>query len=106
LLAKSNRPLSSLVDDLPSYAMVKDQYPLGGKAVDAVELFDRISRSHPEAKVDRRDGLRLDWPDHWAHVRSSNTEPIVRVIAEAADPSTARALADEIGRSVAAGRES
>ncbi len=63
-------------------------------------------RAYPEAKADRRDGLRLDWPDRWVHVRSSNTEPIVRVIAEAADAATARALADEIGRRVAAGRES
>ncbi len=106
LLAKSSRPLSSLVAELPNYAMVKDQYPLSGKSGDVVELFDRIARSHPEAKVDRRDGLRLDWPDRWAHVRSSNTEPIVRVIAEAADSATARTLADEIGRRVAAGRES
>ena len=57
-------------------------------------LFDRIAEAHPEAKADRRDGLRLDWPDRWAHVRSSNTEPIVRVIAEAADAAAARALAD------------
>ena len=106
LLAKSGRPLSSLVDDLPKYAMVKDQYPLGPSSARVVDLFDRIAEAHPEAKADRRDGLRLDWPDRWAHVRSSNTEPIVRVIAEAADPSTARALADEIGRRVVDGRGS
>ena len=70
------------------------------------DLFDRIAEAHPEARADRRDGLRLDWPDRWAHVRSSNTEPIVRVIAEAADLGSARALADELGRQVAAGRES
>jgi phosphomannomutase len=104
LLAKTGRPLSSLVDELPRYAMVKDQYPLGGSPGDVVELFDRIPRSYPEAKADRRDGLRLDWPDRWVHVRSSNTEPIVRVISEAADASIARILADEIGRRVAAGR--
>ena len=69
-------------------------------------LWDRIGAAYAEARADRRDGLRLDWPDRWAHVRSSNTEPIVRVIAEAADPGMARALADEVGRQVAAGRES
>ncbi len=101
LMARSGRRLSELVDDLPRYAMVKDQYPAGGPAIAGV--FDRIAASHPEARADRRDGLRLDWPDRWAHVRSSNTEPIVRVIAEAADHATARALADELGRLVAAG---
>ncbi len=106
LLAKTGRPLSSLVDELPKFAMVKDQYPLSGPNAGIGDLFDGIATSHPEAKADRRDGLRLDWPDRWAHVRSSNTEPIVRVIAEAADPSTARALADLIGRAVTGGRES
>ena len=71
--------------------MVKDQYPASGPVAD---LFDRVAARHPEAKADRRDGLRLDWPDRWVHVRASNTEPIVRVIAEAAEPDQARALAE------------
>jgi phosphomannomutase len=86
--------------------MVKDKYATGNAPSSAKELFDRIAAAYPEARLDRRDGLRLDWPDRWAHVRSSNTEPIVRVITEAADPGTARALADELGRRVSAGRES
>ncbi len=106
LLAKSGRKLSDLVDDLPRYAMVKDQYPLGDSTASPAELFDRIEASHPEARADRRDGLRLDWPDRWAHVRASNTEPIVRVIAEAADLVTARSTADQLGRRVLAGRDS
>ena len=35
------------------------------------------------ARVNEQDGIRLDWPDRWVHVRPSNTEPAVRVIAEA-----------------------
>ena len=81
--------------------MIKDQYPLGGSSANVAELFDRIAQTYPEASADRRDGLRLDWPEGWAHVRSSNTEPIVRVIAEANDPTTARRLADAIGSQVA-----
>ena len=52
-------------------------------------LWDQIAEAYPEAEADRRDGLRLDWDDRWVHVRASNTEPIVRVIAEA--PETRRA---------------
>ncbi len=104
LLAKAGEPLSALVDALPRYAMVKDQYPTGTAPVAAGDLFDRIAADLPGAEVDRRDGLRLDWPDRWAHVRASNTEPIVRVIAEAAGASEARDLADRLGRLVAAGR--
>ncbi len=90
LMAATGEPLSSLVAALPRYAMVKDQYPRpvgpSGTPSNPAELFDRIAATYPEAQVDRRDGLRLDWDDRWVHVRASNTEPIVRVIAEARDP--------------------
>ncbi|MBV8229012.1 MAG: phosphoglucosamine mutase [Planctomycetaceae bacterium] len=103
LLAETGEPLSQLVGRLPSYAMVKDQYPLDQGGPEAVAaLWDRMSAAFPEATADRRDGLRLDWPDRWAHVRASNTEPIVRVIAEAPDPASARDLADRLGRWVTA----
>jgi phosphomannomutase len=46
-------------------------------------LFAALLQRWPEAEVNRADGLRLDWQDRWIHVRPSNTEPIVRVIAEA-----------------------
>jgi phosphomannomutase len=101
LLASTGEPLSALVDALPRYAMVKDSYPRAEG--DPGPIFDALAAGHPEAELDRHDGLRLDWPDAWAHVRASNTEPIVRVIAEARDPSRARALADSLGRRVAAG---
>lgn len=107
LLAATGEVLSRVVDGLPRYAMVKDQYPLrsarGPQSV--AELWDRISAAYPDAKSDRRDGLRLDWSDRWVHVRASNTEPIVRVIAESADAGTSRALADEVGRWVTSGGE-
>ncbi len=101
LLAATGKPLSQLADALPQYAMIKDAYPLG--KVSVADLFDQIAAAHPEAKADRRDGLRLDWSNSWAHVRSSNTEPIVRVIAEAATAPEARKLADGIGAWVTAG---
>jgi phosphomannomutase len=101
LLAKTGRTLSSLVAELPRFAMVKDQYPLAGSTQGVGDLFDRIAAGAPEARADRRDGLRLDWGDRWAQVRASNTEPIVRVIAEASDFATARALADTLGNLVA-----
>ena len=46
-------------------------------------LFEALERRWPQAKANRVDGLRLDWADRWVHVRPSNTEPILRVIAEA-----------------------
>ena len=105
LLARTGSPMSELVAALPRHAMVKDQYPrpvaIGGTPTNPAELFDRIAGGFADATVDRRDGLRLDWADRWVHVRVSNTEPIVRVIAEARDPALARGLADQLGRVVA-----
>ncbi|MDR3622234.1 MAG: phosphoglucosamine mutase [Paludisphaera borealis] len=101
LLATADRPLSSWVDELPRYAMVKDQYPLkagGGGPAEAAALWDRIAEAHNEADADRRDGLRLAWDDRWVHVRASNTEPIVRVIAEAKTHDEARRLSGQVGR--------
>lgn len=98
LMAESKQPLSALADSLPSYAMVKEKYPLAPGSPPVSDLFEKIADAHPEAQADRRDGLRLDWPDCWAHVRASNTEPIVRVIAEAKDRERAHELADFLGR--------
>jgi phosphomannomutase len=45
--------------------------------------LEALPKLWPDATVDRLDGLRLDGPDWWLHVRPSNTEPVVRAIAEA-----------------------
>jgi phosphomannomutase len=95
LLAETGRPLSELVNELPVYAIVKDKYPLESDKLS--ELYEKMIRHWPEARVDRLDGLRLDWPDRWVQLRASNTEPIVRVIAEAPEESAARALCAEVG---------
>ena len=98
LLAESGRKLSEIVAELPKYAMIKTKFPTGALSVPL--LLERIAESCPEATANRADGLRLDWPDRWAHVRASNTEPIVRVIAEALDSRAAQTLADRLGRVV------
>lgn len=98
LMAARGEPLSKIVDSLPKYEMVKEKYDLAPGSPPVAELFDRIADAHTDARVDRRDGLRLDWDDCWAHIRSSNTEPIVRVIAEAPDRERAHELANFLGR--------
>jgi phosphomannomutase len=95
LMATTGTPLSALVDDLPKFAMLKTKFPTGPEPIAAI--LDRIAHAHPEAKADRRDGLRLDWPDAWVHIRASNTEPIIRVIAEAGEADRARGLAEAVG---------
>jgi phosphomannomutase len=81
LMAETGKKLSELAAELPIYHIVKDKYTASRERLP--ELFAALTKRWPEAAADRQDGLRLDWPDCWLHVRPSNTEPIVRVIAEA-----------------------
>jgi len=58
-------------------------------------MYEALRAAFPDARADDQDGLRLDWPDRWVHLRPSGTEPIVRVIAEAPTASEAQALIAE-----------
>ena len=60
--------------------------------------LDALEKHFDDAGSDRLDGLRLDWPDAWLLVRPSNTEPIVRAVAEAKNEKEARRLCDEAGK--------
>jgi phosphomannomutase len=99
LMAETGKRLSELVAELPAYHIVKDKYTVARELLP--ELFAALERRWPEAKADRQDGLRLDWPDRWLHVRPSNTEPIVRVIAEAPRADDAAELCRAAGKLLA-----
>jgi phosphomannomutase len=95
LLAETGKKISELVAELPAYAIIKEKYQIDSERLPA--LFIALLGRWPEARVDRLDGLRLDWEDRWLHVRPSNTEPIVRVIAEAPGAEDAQRLCGEVG---------
>ncbi len=99
LMADEGRPLSELVAGLPSYAMLKTKFAVPRDRLAGV--LATLEKTWPEASADKLDGLRLDGPDWWLHVRPSNTEPVVRVIAEAPTAERARELCDQAGRMVA-----
>jgi len=94
MLADQSSPLSVLVSRLPQYVMIKRRAPLPGKL--AKSVLDKALRAEfgKSAKYDTRDGVRVDLEEGWAHVRPSNTEPIVRIFAEAHDRDSANKLAD------------
>lgn len=94
-LAESGKSLSALVAELPSYHIAKDKVTVAPESLP--EVFRALESRWPDVKVNREDGLRLDWEDHWVHIRPSNTEPIVRVIAEARREEDALALCREVG---------
>jgi phosphomannomutase len=94
-------PLATLADALPQLVMTKTKIDLTpdlrGPALTAA--IARIERAFPDATASRLDGLRLDWQGGWLLVRSSNTEPIVRVVAEAESEA---AVDDAVARASAA----
>ncbi len=98
-LAESGKTLSQLVAELPRYAMVKTKFPCPAGAAPAVVAAARDHfADRPGARFDDSDGLRIDLAEGWVHVRASNTEPIMRIIAEAESTDTANALVDEVRR--------
>ena len=78
---------------MPFYTIVKDKITCPASAVPAA--CDALRKAFPDAEARDGDGLRLDWPDRWVQVRGSNTEPIIRIIAEAPETKDAVALIDE-----------
>ncbi|MDG2021275.1 MAG: phosphoglucosamine mutase [Phycisphaerales bacterium] len=97
LLATDGRPLSAIVDALPQYSMLKRKWDLssvGGK--EAVRgILKKIKKHWANEDINASDGVRVDVGDAWVHVRPSNTEPIIRLIAEAPTREAAERLADE-----------
>jgi phosphomannomutase len=80
-MASRNVPISRIVADLPRTVMIKDKMQLSDQKLK--ESTDLLQRSLHASQVDTEDGVRLDWEDRWLLLRGSNTEPIVRLIAEA-----------------------
>ncbi len=94
LMAETGKKLSELVAELPAYHIVKDKHTIDREALPLI--YTRLVERWPDARPNNLDGLRLDWPDRWIHVRPSNTEPIIRVIAEAPSQADARGLCGEV----------
>ncbi|MDA7979833.1 MAG: phosphoglucosamine mutase [Pirellulales bacterium] len=84
---------SELAAGLPNYSIVKTKLDMG--AADFQASVDHLQGKFADAEPSQLDGLRLDWPDRWLLVRASNTEPIVRLIAEAKSRTLAESLCKE-----------
>lgn len=94
-LAETGQSLSQIRASYPAYHIAKHKLPLAG--LDAKTLLASLAERYeaaPDARVSTVDGVKVDLPDGWVHVRTSNTEPIVRVYAEADSPEAADALAE------------
>jgi phosphomannomutase len=81
LMTSTGKTISQLVKELPRYEIVKTKFEC--RREDANRAVEAIKARFASERLDTQDGIRIDWHDAWVHARPSNTEPIMRIIAEA-----------------------
>ena len=94
-IATSGQSLSQLKQNYPSYVMVKDRISFDPN-LSAGDIIDTVATHYQSDNQDHRDGLKVDLEDSWVQLRKSNTEPILRIYAEARNHEEARKLVDEV----------
>jgi phosphomannomutase len=83
-MAATRMPLSAMVDELPRTAMLKERVAIDPSVIFSVlQGFRDAVQDEPGTAVDLADGVKVVFPDGWVHVRVSNTESMIRLIAEA-----------------------
>ena len=94
MLAESGGSLSALKESLPQYSIAKGKVELGNSSPDRALDSMRVAHNG-RGSINTDDGLKIDYPEYWIHLRKSNTEPVVRVIAEARTQPQAQAVMQE-----------
>ncbi len=93
-MAQSDQPLSTIITGLPQFVIVKDKVSL--EDVDVKQALATVQQTLADAEVNTIDGVKFTWKDCWVHLRKSNTEPILRIYAEAETEQKARELVARI----------
>jgi phosphomannomutase len=93
-LARSGETVSSLIQQLPRLVMLKYNLAVEPNHLYSVLQDFRLAIDGEQLTYDLTDGIRVDLPQGWIHVRASNTESLIRIIVEADDPAKARHLLD------------
>ncbi len=92
-MAVEDRGVAALRDALPRYATIKQGIPC--RTRDAVAFLRLVREIYADRAPDTADGVKVEWPDRWLHLRLARTESVLRVTAEAAEPAAAQALVEE-----------
>jgi len=78
LLSRDNKSLHEIIAEIPSYIFIKDKINIDN-SID----FDSLATLFDCDEINTEDGIKFSWSDKWIHIRKSNTEPIIRIFAEA-----------------------
>ena len=95
LLAKSGKSVSELRKDYPAYEIYKSKIELTPD-IDVDAILAAVKTKYAHEQVTDIDGVKIDFAESWVHLRKSNTEPIIRIYAEAHTAAEAKSLADNI----------
>ncbi|MCX4276702.1 MULTISPECIES: phosphoglucosamine mutase [Muribaculum] len=95
LLAKSGKKVSELKATYPEYAIAKNKIQLTPD-IDVDAILEAVKKRYASETITDIDGVKIDFPDSWVHLRKSNTEPIIRIYSEASTMEKADALAQDI----------
>jgi len=99
LLAESGKTVSQLLDQFPKYTVVKERMVCPSEKIPAV--LKMLRQEYGRFPLDTRDGVKVTLPEGWFLVRGSNTEPIIRVVAESSEESKAREIVARVYEQVA-----
>ena len=94
-LAKKQMKVSELRKTYPAYFMAKNRIDLTPD-VDVDAILVKVKEIYANEEVNDIDGVKIDFPDKWVHLRKSNTEPIIRVYSEAGSPEEANAIGEAV----------
>jgi phosphomannomutase len=93
-LARSSERVSDIVQKLPRLSMLKHNLAVEPNRLYSVLQDFRVAIEHEQLAYDLTDGIKLDFPQGWIHVRASNTESLIRIIVETEDSTNAHRLLD------------
>ncbi len=94
-LAHSKKSIKALRNSYPDYFISKNKIELD-KGVDVKTIFEKIKGKYKNQPVNTEDGLKIEFDKDWVHLRTSNTEPIIRIYAESQNETTADNIAKRI----------
>ncbi len=95
MMAKTGERPTQIKARMPQYEIAKTKVQLT-PSINVDAILDQVKRDYAKERITDIDGVKIDFPDSWVHLRKSNTEPIIRIYAEAATMDEAQKLAQNI----------
>ena len=102
-LAAFGKSIKSLRNTYPDYFISKNKIELpatNGKGINVQEIFEKISKKYSKHPLNTEDGLKIEFDNDWVHLRTSNTEPIIRIYAESDLETKASNMAMQLMRDI------